>query len=317
MKLEDIQRALGILTSFPNEFDWNVSLGARSSFKTGGAALCVFRPKTTESLVRLFQIQATKETPPTFPILGALSNTLIRDGGLKGITVQLVPPTREEILAKGGDKEEGVFPAGMRNADVCWIAEQKGATNLEFLIGIPGTLGGAVAKNAGAHGFEVSDFLKGIEFVDQKGNVKRLERKDLPMTYRNGGLPQGSVVTHVCFKLGQKSREEIQKRHQQFLKERKKKIKLEATVGTAGSAFKNPPDGPKAWQLIDEAGCRGLSLGDAQISEQHANFLLNKGNATASDLEDLGEQVRQRVFEKKGVWLEWEIDIVGERKGEA
>jgi UDP-N-acetylmuramate dehydrogenase len=188
--------------------------------------------------------------------------------------------------------------------------QARGLTGLEFLVGIPGSIGGAIAMNAGAYGFEVKDFLKTIEIMDAAGNRSILNIEDLFMTYRQGNLPEATIVLKATFLLKKGNPEQIQKLIQENLAKREDTQPIHGRTG--GSTFKNPEDPTvKAWQLIDQAGCRGLKQNDAMVSELHCNFLLNTDKAKASDLESLGEAVRTRVEQTTGVVLEWEIIRLG------
>jgi UDP-N-acetylmuramate dehydrogenase len=207
-----------------------------------------------------------------------------------------------------GDSWE--VPAGMRNSELCSQAEAQGLSNLEFLVGIPGTLGGAVFMNAGSHNSEISQFLKWVELVTPEGHINRIDRKDLSMQYRDGGISSNHLLYKVCLRVKEESKETVSFRHITLLKQRAEKVRFPPHIGTAGSAFRNPP-GRRAWELIDQAQCRGLKRGGAEISQHHANFLINTGTATPEDLEILGESVRQRVLEKTGILLEWEISLLG------
>lgn len=285
---------------------FDVPLGARSSFRCGGIASCVYSPKNIQDLVAFRRWNSEPET-----FLGGLSNILIRSGGIDGVVIRL------KNICQCNISEQSIFGGGMRNVDACKMVASAGYSGMEFLIGIPGTIGGAIAMNAGAHNAEVADILAWIEVMDETGTITRIDRKDINMKYRDGGLESDYLVTQACFNLRPSTQDKVAMKHAEVLCERAAKMNFGKNVGSAGSAFKNPSkeesDGRRAWELIDAAGCRGLTRGGAIMSDKHANFLLNTGNATPDDIEALGEEVRQRVFEATGVLLEWEIRIIGNK----
>lgn len=289
---------------------FDVPLGMQSTLKAGGKAVCVFRPKRMEDLVAFRQWNQAQAEPLEETILGGLSNVLIRDGGLGGVVLRLP-------VVLPGEGEDGllILSGGLPNGVACAEAQRRGLSGIEFLSGIPGTIGGAVAMNAGAYGKEVSEALVWIEALTKEGHIIRLSREVLPMRYRHGGLPEGTLVIRAAFRMAPEAPEAIARRQAQLAAERRGKIRLLPSMGTAGSAFKNPPEeiseGRKAWQLIDAVGGRGLRRGGAMFAEEHANFLLNMGGATARDLEALGEEIRHRVWKAFGVKLVWEIKILG------
>lgn len=273
-------------------------------FKVGGAAEVLFKPEDENDL-SLF----LKEKDPSMPvtILGAASNVLIRDGGIKGVVIKLGKEFASIHV------EDTLVTVGSACLDRTLVLEcaQYGLGGLEFLVGIPGTIGGAIAMNAGAYGFEVKDYLEWVECMDQSGNLLRLSKDRLQMTYRNGNLPSHTIVTRACFRLLKRPCAEISELIEDNLY--KREISQPIKGRTGGSTFKNPKDSSlKAWELIDQAGCRGLRIDDAQISEKHCNFMLNTDQASAKDLENLGNKVKEEVFNKTGVSLEWEIIRLGE-----
>ncbi|MDR1597622.1 MAG: UDP-N-acetylmuramate dehydrogenase [Holosporales bacterium] len=292
------------LANYPGT-SFDVPLGQYSTMKCGGHAFCVYSPKNVDDLAAFRRINTLPET-----LLGGLSNVIIRSGGISGVVIRL------KNVAQCNVSERSVFWAGLRNVDACKMAASQGYSGMEFLIGIPGTIGGAVAMNAGTCGQEVADVLDWVEIMDDCGVVTRVDRRNLNMTYRSGGLPADAMVIRACFRLMPSTQSEVSIKHTQLLLERAKGVRLPPNVGTAGSTFKNPDpgvsDGRKAWQLIDAAGCRGLCHGGAMVSNEHANFLINKGHATPEDLILLGENVRRRVFDFCGVLLEWEVKIIGD-----
>lgn len=271
-------------------------------FKSGGNADWLFEPADLEDLTT-FLAGLEKGTPVM--ALGLGSNLIIRDGGVPGVVVRLgkafssVEVKRDNVIECGGGAPGILVASSARDA---------GIAGLEFLRGIPGTVGGFVRMNGGAYGREVADILVDCDVVLQDGNCINLPAADLEYTYRHSRLPEGAIVVAARFKGTQGDPEAIGAEMDRIADERENSQPLRTKTG--GSTFKNP-DGQKAWQLVDAAGCRGLTLGGAQVSEKHCNFLINKDDATSSDIENLGEEVRRRVSQETGVALEWEIKRVG------
>jgi UDP-N-acetylmuramate dehydrogenase len=270
-------------------------------FRVGGPAEWLARPADAEDLVALLAAR-----PPGKPltVIGAASNLIIRDGGVAGLVVKLGG-------AFGGVsvQADGGVVAGAAALDVA-VAEHAaaaGLSGLEFLCGIPGSIGGAVAMNAGAYGTETAEVLDWAEVATPHG-VERLPAVALHSAYRHAALPEDAVVIRARLRTRPGRREDIVARMAEIRASREDTQPVRARTG--GSTFKNPP-GHKAWELIDAAGCRGLRRGAAQVSEKHCNFLLNTGGATAAGLEALGEEVRARVLAHSGVALEWEIKRIG------
>jgi UDP-N-acetylmuramate dehydrogenase len=279
----------------------DVVLGPTTWFRVGGAAEYLVKPADVDDL-RQFMRDLPHEIPVT--VIGAGSNLIVRDGGISGAVVKLGRGFSDIIV------EENAVIAGAAALDIT-LAEYAAAaarTGLEFLSGIPGTIGGAVAMNAGAYGSDVSHVLDWAEIVTRSGELVRLGVKDLGLGYRRSQVPPGAVVTQARFLTQSGDLKIIAARMQEIKASRESTQPVRARTG--GSTFANPPD-MKAWELIDAAGCRGLRRGDAQISELHCNFMINTGAATAADLEGLGEEVRRRVAETSGVELHWEIKRIG------
>src|SRR5688572_1632569 len=272
-------------------------------FKAGGPAEWLFEPKDADDLGAFLAA-----LDPALPVmgLGLGSNLIVRDGGVPGIVVR---------LGKSFARVEPVDPVTLRCSGgasgilVSSTARDAGIGGLEFLRSIPGTVGGFVRMNGGAYGREVKDILVDCELVLHNGERVTLALAELRYAYRHSELPDGSIVVGATFRGHAGDPEEIQAEMDRIAEEREASQPLRSRTG--GSTFKNPP-GTKAWKLIDAAGCRGLQRGGAQVSEKHCNFLLNLGDATAADIEALGEEVRRRVREHSGVTLEWEIQRVGE-----
>ncbi len=270
-------------------------------FKVGGPAEVLFKPADEADLCGFLS-----QLPITVPVtvIGNASNLLIRDGGIAGVVIRLGRGF-SAITAIGQGLQVGAAAADLT---VARKARDMAISGLEFLAGIPGTMGGAVRMNAGAYGAELGDICRSIRAVDRTGTVHEVAARDLAFTYRQSDINQNWIVTEAWLEGQGGDHLEISQRMEAIQAERE--ITQPIRTLTGGSSFANPP-GEKAWQLIDRAGCRGLIRGGAAISNLHCNFLINTGNATASDLEGLGEEVRRRVFEKTGVMLEWEIHSLG------
>jgi UDP-N-acetylmuramate dehydrogenase len=270
-------------------------------FRVGGPAEVLVRPVDEADLVALL-----RALPPDIPVhvIGACSNLIIRDGGLPGVVIRLA-------RGFGGiSVEADGIVAGAAALDVT-VAEHAAAaklTGLEFLSGIPGSIGGAVVMNGGAYGGDIASTLDWADVVTRDGQQRRLAAADLAFAYRQSHLPHGAVVLRARLKAQRGAPAAIAARMAEIRAAREASQPVRARTG--GSTFRNPP-GMKAWELIEAAGCRGLIRGGAQVSEKHCNFLINTGTATAADLEGLGEEVRRRVHATTGVALEWEIHRIG------
>lgn len=274
-------------------------------FRVGGPAEVLFRPEDREDLLAFL---AAKPADVPVTVIGVASNLLIRDGGVPGVVVRLARGFA--AIATDGEGDEIEAGAAALDLNVAKVAAEAGIGGLEFLCGVPGTLGGAVKMNAGAYGRELKDVLLWAEVADTRGRVRRLDAAALDLSYRHSAVQPGEVVLAVRLKGRREEPAAIQARMQEIQQSRSATQPIRSRTG--GSTFANPP-GAKAWELIEAAGCRGLTLGGAQVSEQHCNFLINTGTATAADLESLGEEVRRRVKRVTGIELRWEIRILGER----
>jgi UDP-N-acetylmuramate dehydrogenase len=273
-------------------------------FRAGGAADILFRPADADDLCTFM---AEKPVDLPVSVIGVGSNLLIRDGGIPGVVIRLPSAFgRIEQLSKTRLKAG----AAALDAAVARAAADAGIEGLEFLRGIPGTIGGALTMNAGCYGRELKDIFVEAHAVDSRGRLLTLSASDMGFTYRHS-VPEGVVYVDVVLEGTPGVPELIRERMNSLVEQRESTQPVKSKTG--GSTFTNPP-GKKAWQLIDEAGCRGLTRGDAQVSEKHCNFLINTGNATAADIEGLGEDVRARVKAKSGIQLEWEIKRVGRLK---
>ena len=271
-------------------------------FKSGGAAEWLFEPKDLADLQGFL-----RDLDPSVPVmaLGLGSNMIVRDGGVPGVVIRLGKAFAKVTFVDDVTLECGGGASGIL---VSSTARDNGIAGVEFLRSIPGTVGGFVRMNGGAYGGEVKDILIDCDVVLRDGSLVTLGNADLGYTYRHSELPEGAMVVAARFKGRPGEPEAIQAEMDRISASREASQPLRSKTG--GSTFKNP-EGHKAWQLVDEAGCRGLTLGGAQVSEKHTNFLLNVADATSSDIEALGEEVRRRVKEKSGVTLEWEIQRVG------
>ncbi|BAK65271.1 UDP-N-acetylenolpyruvoylglucosamine reductase [Sphingobium sp. SYK-6] len=271
-------------------------------FKAGGAADWLFEPQDADDLAHFLAA-----LDPAMPVmaLGLGSNLIVRDGGVPGVVVRLGKAfARVERL----DATSLRCGGGASGILVSSTARDAGIGGLEFLRSIPGTVGGFVRMNGGAYGREVKDVLVEADIVLRTGERVTLPLDALGYTYRHSELPEGAVVIAATFRGHPEAPETVQAEMDRISAAREASQPLRSKTG--GSTFKNPP-GEKAWALVDRAGCRGLTLGGAQVSEKHTNFLINTGAATSADIEALGEEVRRRVKAESGVTLEWEIQRVG------
>ncbi|NIJ33839.1 UDP-N-acetylmuramate dehydrogenase [Sphingomonas oligoaromativorans] len=274
-------------------------------FKSGGAAEWLFEPKDIDDLCGFLA-----DLDPAVPVmgLGLGSNMIVRDGGVSGVVVRLgkafaqVERIDATTLKCGGGASGILVSSAARDA---------GIAGVEFLRSIPGTVGGFVRMNGGAYGREVKDILVEAEVVLRSGERRTLALGDLGYTYRHSELPEGAIVVSATFRGIPGDPAAVQAEMDRIAAEREASQPLRSRTG--GSTFKNP-QGHKAWALVDAAGCRGLTVGEAQVSEKHCNFLLNLGSASSADIEALGEEVRRRVKAQSGVELEWEIQRVGVAK---
>jgi len=279
----------------------DADLAPISWFRVGGPAEFLVRPADAEDLCALMR-QLPLEMPVT--VIGAASNLIIRDGGIHGVVIKLARGFGDVVV-----EPDGII-AGAASLDVT-VAEHAaaaGLSGLEFLSGIPGTIGGAVAMNAGAYGGEIAGVLDWAELVTRAGDIVRVNPVELGLSYRHADLPPDAVVVRARLRAQAGDAGVIAARMQEIKARREATQPVRARTG--GSTFANPPN-MKAWELIAAAGCRGLRRGSAQVSELHCNFLLNNGEATAGELEALGEEVRARVERSSGVKLRWEIKRIG------
>jgi UDP-N-acetylmuramate dehydrogenase len=295
MSLSTLPRVSGKLTA-------DAPLAPLVWFKSGGAAQWLFEPSDISDLQN-FVRDLDSQTP--LMALGLGSNLIVRDGGVLGVVVRLGKAfakvaRRDSVTLDCGGGASGIL--------VSSTARDAGISGLEFLRSIPGTVGGFVRMNGGAYGGEVKDILIDCDVVLRSGELVTLSLSDLGYTYRHSELPDGAIVVAARFRGQPGEPATIQAEMDRISASREASQPLRSKTG--GSTFKNP-EGHKAWQLVDEAGCRGLQIGGAQVSEKHTNFMINTGDATSADIEALGEEVRKRVKVKSGVELQWEIQKVG------
>lgn len=284
----------------------NAPLDKVTWFRVGGPAEIMFRPEDADDLAQFIK-NKPKDVPVTF--LGVGSNLLVRDGGIPGVVIRL----GRNFAQIHVDGDQIVAGAGALDGNVAKVALDNSLGGLEFLSGIPGTIGGALRMNAGAYAREMKDVLIDATAISPLGEVKTLSLADLGYSYRHSDLADDWVFLSARLQGMPSDQDAIRAEMQKIQDARGSSQPIRSRTG--GSTFANP-DGHKAWQLIDQAGCRGLKRGGAQVSEQHCNFLINTGDATADDLEGLGDEVRARVKDTSGVTLRWEIKRIGLRKGE-
>jgi UDP-N-acetylmuramate dehydrogenase len=279
----------------------NQSLAELTWFRVGGPAQIVFMPED-EGDLSYFLANLSSEIPVT--VIGLGSNLIVRDNGVPGVVIRLGRGFNE-IAVEGTRIRAG---AAVPDVKVARAAQEAGIAGVSFMRGIPGGIGGALRMNGGAYGRETKDALVEARAVDRKGNVHVLKNSDMGYTYRHCGVPADFIFTQALYQGESGDPGVIAAEMDKITESREATQPIKSRTG--GSTFKNPP-GQKAWQLIDAAGCRGLKVGGAQVSEMHCNFLINNGGATAADIESLGETVRKRVKENSGVELQWEIERIG------
>jgi UDP-N-acetylmuramate dehydrogenase len=279
----------------------NQSLAELTWFRVGGPAQVLFMPDGEDDLAYLL-----KNLPADMPVtvVGAGSNLIVRDGGVPGVVIRLGRGFNE-VTVEGDRIRAGT---AVPDVKVARAAQEAGLAGVAFLRGIPGGIGGALRMNGGAYGRETKDALVEARAIDRQGNVHVLSNADMHYSYRHCGAPEDFIFTQALFQGEPGDRETIAAEMDKITESREATQPIKSRTG--GSTFKNPP-GHKAWQLIDAAGCRGMKVGNAQVSEMHCNFLINLGGASAADIETLGEAVRSKVKENSGVQLEWEIKRIG------
>ncbi|MHA1164799.1 MAG: UDP-N-acetylmuramate dehydrogenase [Alphaproteobacteria bacterium] len=292
---EKLPRLKGRLTA-------NACLSDITWFRVGGPAQLLFRP-ADEADLAYFLKQLPEDVPVT--VIGLGSNLLVRDGGIPGVVIRLGRGFGEITIEEGNRLRAGT---AVPDVKVARAAADAGIAGLAFYRGIPGCIGGALRMNGGAHGRETCEVLVEAHAVDRAGNIHILSVADMKYSYRHSGAPAGYIFTQALFQGEAGERAQILVEMEKIAEYREQAQPIKSRTG--GSTFKNPP-GQSAWKLIDAAGCRGLQIGGAKVSEKHCNFLINEGGATGADLEELGETVRARVKDASGIELEWEIRRLG------
>jgi len=286
---------------FGNQILINEKLSNYSWFNLGGCSDIFFKPNNIEDILIFLE----KFKPQKFIVLGAGSNTLIRDGGIKGVTIKLSSSFSYIDLDSKNIIDVGAATPDKKVAD---FAMENSLTGMEFLACIPGSIGGAIKMNTGCYGDDISKIIYSIKTIDTQGKIKEILAKDIKFSYRGSNLDDNLIVTSakligkVCLK------EEVEKKQKKMVE--KKKNSQPSQIKTCGSTFRNT-ENKKAWQLIKESNCENFKVGDAEISKKHCNFFVNKGNATSKDLEELINKVKKTVYNKTNVDLELEIKIIG------
>ena len=299
-----ISQIENIKNSFSGKITYGESLSKLSWFNIGGEADILFRPKNIKELS--FFLREIKDIK-SIKVLGAGSNTLIRDGGFKGIIIKFGKTFSHLSLF---DKNTIIAGASAFDKSVSKFAMEKSIAGLEFLSCIPGTIGGAVKMNSGCYGHDISKVLVSVQAMDLSGNIRIIKASDINFFYRGTNLDSNLIFISATFKGLTEDSKKIEKKIDDFIN--RKKNTQPFKIKTCGSTFKNP-QGKKAWKLIKESGCAGMKVGDAEISEKHCNFFINNGKAKSKDLEKLIENVQRKVLAKTGIKLELEIKIIGEK----
>jgi len=288
------------LPSVRGKYQTNISMAEHTWFGVGGAAEVLFTPADAEDLHTF--LKALDADIPVYPV-GAGSNLLVRDGGVSGVIISTKAIKHHHI--EGTHLTVG---SGWLDAEVARLASRENIAGLEFLIGIPGTIGGGLRMNAGAFGKEFRDVVMTATAIDRQGNWHEVTPAEMGMAYRHSNAPQDWIFVSATL-IGESGKSEDIRAAMKAIIATRSDAQPQG-VRTGGSTFANP-EGHKAWQLIDQAGCRGLAHGAAEVSEKHCNFLINRGNASAEDIETLGETIRDRVKATSQVDLRWEIRRIG------
>ncbi len=284
----------------------NENLSKYNWFNLGGPADIFFRPDNKDQLIDF--LKKIKKLNFKVNFIGAGSNTLIRDSGIKGAVIKLGSKFSQIKLIKENIIEVGAATLDKKVSD---FAKQNCIGGMEFLSCIPGSVGGAIIMNSGCYGSEISQILFSIKILDKNGEEKEIKREEIDFFYRGSNISEDYLILSAKLKGELSSQESIKKKQEEFIE--RKKISQPSRVKTGGSTFKNHKE-KKAWELIKESGCEKFSIGDAKISEKHCNFFINDGNAKTSDVEKLINKVKKEVYKKTGVNLELEIKIIGDEK---
>ena len=297
-----------LIKKFSRSVSTDTELSKYSWFNLGGPAELFFKPENKNQLIEF--LKHIKENKLKITVIGAGSNTLIRDEGIKGVVIKLGTNFSKIELINENTIQVG---AAMLDRKISNFAKENGIGDLEFLSCIPGSIGGAVIMNSGCYGCDISKVLSSITVIDVQDCIeKQIAREDIDFFYRGTNLPPSLIITAVKLKGTAEDKQLIEKKQLQMLEQ--KKISQPSQIKTCGSTFKNLNNEKKAWQLIKETGCDKFSEGDAVISEKHCNFFVNNGNAKSSDIEKLINKVKKTVNDKTGINLELEIKIIGEKK---
>ena len=302
--MELMSQITNVKNKISGKISFNENLSKLSWFNLGGPAKVLFRPKSLQELsLFLKEIKGIKK----IKVLGIGSNTLIRDGGFDGIIIKFGNSFSHLSLFNSNTIIAG---ASALDKNVSNFALKNSISGFEFMSCIPGTVGGAVRMNSGCYGDDISKILISVQVMDFDGNVKAIQSSDIKFYYRGSSLDNNLIIISATFKGKKDNNLNVQQKINSFMKE--KKNTQPSKIKTCGSTFKNP-ENQKAWKLIKDSGCAGMAVGDAQISEKHCNFFVNKGNAKSKDLEQLINQVQSKVLEKTGINLELELQIIGEK----
>ena len=302
--MELTSQITNVKNKISGKISFNENLSKLSWFNLGGPAKVLFRPKSLQELsLFLKEIKGIKK----IKVLGIGSNTLIRDGGFDGIIIKFGNSFSHVSLFNSNTIIAG---ASALDKNVSNFALKNSISGFEFMSCIPGTVGGAVRMNSGCYGNDISKILISVQVMDFDGNVKAIQSSDIKFYYRGSSLDNNLIIISATFKGKKDNNLNVQQKINSFMKE--KKNTQPSKIKTCGSTFKNP-ENQKAWKLIEDSGCAGMTVGDAQISEKHCNFFVNKGNAKSRDLEQLINQVQSKVLEKTGINLELELQIIGEK----
>ena len=302
--MELTSQITNVKNKISGKISFNENLSKLSWFNLGGPAKVLFRPKSLQELsLFLKEIKGIKK----IKVLGIGSNTLIRDGGFDGIIIKFGNSFSHLSLFNSNTIIAG---ASALDKNVSNFALKNSISGFEFMSCIPGTVGGAVRMNSGCYGNDISKILISVQVMDFDGNVKAIQSSDIKFYYRGSSLDDNLIIISATFKGKKDNNLNVQQKINSFMKE--KKNTQPSKIKTCGSTFKNP-ENQKAWKLIKDSGCAGMTVGDAQISEKHCNFFVNKGNAKSRDLEQLINQVQSKVLEKTGINLELELQIIGEK----
>ena len=283
----------------------NAKLSKHTWFGVGGPAEVLYLPEDEEDL-KMFLLKKPTGVPLT--VIGGGSNLLIRDGGILGVVIKLDNPSFKKISLEGDVLKVG---GGANNSDLKKFMLENNVGGLEFITSVPGRIGGLLRTNAGCFGGSVSDVLVSAKIMNDWGEVYEVEKGDFNFSYRSSMFPENWIILEASFKWVKKDAEEIKNIFDEHRKYREEHQPINKR--TAGSTFKNP-QGLAAWKLIEDAGCKGLKVGGAEVSVMHSNFLINNGNASAQDIEELGEMIVERVKEKTSIVLEWEVRRMGVKK---